>query len=305
MSVELDLDPAELRRFIAVAEERSFRRAAERLGMAQPPLSRAIAQLEGKLGTRLLNRTTRQVSLTPAGVVLLDQARHVLDAVAAAARRTARAGQPRAHLAVALKPGNGGRLLRRLVDLHERSGSQLRIEVLVSGWGEQAAMLADGRADVAFLRGPITAPGIDAEPLFTEPRCVALAAAHPLAGRRVLHREDLARDPVPVWPAASAELAAYRAAADRADDAPRGPVVRDASQLLEAVALGQGVAFVPASSASLYARRDVKYVRMAGISASTLYVAWPDTCRSKEVARFVRLAVEVASSLGGDAAALA
>ncbi|WP_437307098.1 LysR family transcriptional regulator [Sorangium sp. So ce388] len=305
MPVDVDLEPTELRRFIAVAEERSFRRAAARLGMAQPPLSRSIAQLEAKLRTRLLLRTTRQVSLTPAGVVLLEQARHVLDAVAAAARRTARAGLPRAHLAVALKPGNGGRLLRRLVEHYDRSGSQVRVEVLVSGWGEQTAMLADGRADVALLRGPITTPGIDAEPLFTEPRCVALAATHPLAGRRVLHREDLARDPVPVWPAASPELAAYRAAVDRNDDAARGPVVHDASQLLEAVALGQGIAFVPASSATLYARHDVKYVTMAGISASTLYVAWADTCRSRDVAHFVRLAVEVASSLGGNAAELA
>ncbi|MGW7367777.1 LysR family transcriptional regulator, partial [Streptomyces sp. NPDC054841] len=69
-----ELEVRELRYFIAVAEELNFSRAAQRLGMAQPPLSKAIAQMESRLGVRLLERTTRQVRLTNAGQVLLDQA---------------------------------------------------------------------------------------------------------------------------------------------------------------------------------------------------------------------------------------
>jgi DNA-binding transcriptional LysR family regulator len=87
-----DLEVRQLRYFVAVAEELHFGRAAGRLGMAQPPLSRAIRDLERQLGVTLLERTTRQVRLTAAGEVLLRDARTALDAVTAAARRAREAG---------------------------------------------------------------------------------------------------------------------------------------------------------------------------------------------------------------------
>ncbi|MDQ3783866.1 MAG: LysR family transcriptional regulator, partial [Actinomycetota bacterium] len=86
-----DLEVRELRYFVAVAEELNFSRAAGRLGMAQPPLSRAISQLEKRLGVQLFERSNRKVTLTAAGLTLLDEARSALDAMSAAARRTRRA----------------------------------------------------------------------------------------------------------------------------------------------------------------------------------------------------------------------
>lgn len=306
---EVDLELVELRRFVAIAEALSFRGAAERLGVAQPSLSRTVAEVERKLGTRILERTTRHVSLTPAGAVLLEQSRVVLNAVAAAARRTTRAGARQRRLVLAIKPGVGVRTLQRLVARFERQSAGPKVTVRIGGWGEPAAMLADGRADVALLHGPLTTPGLDAEPLFSEPRLVALAADHPLAKKRSVRRMDLATEAVPVWPPASPLLAAYRAAVDGIEGGlervPAGPPVHDVSQLLEAVALGQGVAFVPASTARLHRRRDVAYIRVTDISPITVYVAWAETCRSKDVARFVRLAIEVASELGSKAAELA
>ncbi len=94
------METRELRYFVAVAEELHFGRAAERLGIAQPPLSRAISQLERRLGTTLLERTSRSVALTPAGEVLLSEGRAALDAVAAAERRTRRRA--------AVRPGGAG-----------------------------------------------------------------------------------------------------------------------------------------------------------------------------------------------------
>jgi DNA-binding transcriptional LysR family regulator len=100
-----DVELRELRYFIAVAEELNFTRAAARLGLAQPPLSAAIAKLERKLGVRLLERTSRRVSLNPAGAALLEQGRFAVEAVGAAVERARRAGTQPSRLIVAVKPG--------------------------------------------------------------------------------------------------------------------------------------------------------------------------------------------------------
>src|SRR5690242_16173939 len=112
-----ELETRQLRYFVAVAEELHFGRAAGRLGIAQPPLSKAIRDLERQLGVQLLTRTTRQVKLTPAGQTLLADARDVLAAAAAAARRARRAGHQepalhdgRADVALVLTPFDKRRL---------------------------------------------------------------------------------------------------------------------------------------------------------------------------------------------------
>jgi DNA-binding transcriptional LysR family regulator len=124
-----------------------------------------------------------------------------------------------------------------------------------------------------------------------------LPSFHPLAERGRLKRQDLRDDPVPRWLKASRELAAFRAGVDHlGPDAkiPDGPPVTNIVQLLESVALGEGVAFLPASAADLYRRRDVVYVPVSDISPSHVAVAWPEASRSKATAAFVRAAVEAA-----------
>src|SRR6202162_3140017 len=102
-----EVEVRELRYFVAVAEELNFTRAATRLGMAQPPLSAAIGKLERKLGVTLLERTSRRVTLTAAGAVLLEQGRIAVEAAAAAAERARRTGTQPDRLTVAVKPGAG------------------------------------------------------------------------------------------------------------------------------------------------------------------------------------------------------
>src|SRR5690349_11195619 len=99
------LETRDLRYFVAVAEELHFGRAADRLGIAQPPLSRAIRQIERRVGVPLLTRTSRHVALTPAGEVLLHEARKALDAVLAAGVRARRAGAAERRLVLVMKPG--------------------------------------------------------------------------------------------------------------------------------------------------------------------------------------------------------
>jgi DNA-binding transcriptional LysR family regulator len=106
------IDLESIRKFIVVAEELNFTRAAARLGMAQPPLSAAIGKLERKLGVTLLERTSRRVTLTPAGAVLLEQGRIAVEAAGAAAERARRQATQPGRLTVAVKPGTGTGLIK-------------------------------------------------------------------------------------------------------------------------------------------------------------------------------------------------
>ncbi|MBN6057880.1 LysR family transcriptional regulator, partial [Nonomuraea sp. RK-328] len=332
------LDVRDLRYFRAVAEERNFTRAAERLGIAQPPLSRAIGQLERRLGARLLDRSTRQVTPTAAGLVLLEEAVRVLDAVSAAARRTRRAARAAPTVVVTAKPGVATDLLRRVARAYASQPDTARVEIAVSGYGEQGGMVRDGRADVALLGTGEDCHGLDLEPLTSEPRVAALPAGHALAARAVLSCRELAGLPFPHCPVLPLHADAYWSGRDVGEAgvpdeawtearAPRrpltaepgppagtvavgatgsvpgrdpvpgapGPVVRDSSQLLEAVALGQAVALIPASLAERNRRDDIAYRPVRDASPYTLAVAWQSGSRSPSIARFVRTAIEVAS----------
>jgi DNA-binding transcriptional LysR family regulator len=311
-----EVEVRELRYFLAVAEELNFSRAAQRLGMAQPPLSKAISQLESRLGVRLLERTTRQVSLTVAGQVLLENGRAALEAVFAATRRAQRAGQPEPRLAVAVKSGSDGGLLRDIIAAYQAPGLP-PVHVLVGSWGQPEALLREGRADAALLRSPFNRRGIEVEELLSEPRVAALPAGHRLAGRTRLRRADLAAEPLPRWADADQATAAYWAGRDPGsagtawpaegppDPGMAGPLVSDLTQLLEVVALGQAVAFLPASTARRNPRGDVIYRPVADLSPSIVAVSWPDGCRSQAVAAFVAAATDVATHDPDSVAALA
>jgi LysR family transcriptional regulator, benzoate and cis,cis-muconate-responsive activator of ben and cat genes len=277
------MEVRELAYFRAVAEELNFSRAAARLGIAQPPLSRAISQLERRLGVRLFERDTRQVSLTEAGEVLLVEAAHVLDAVAAATHRTQRAGRS---LVVTAKPGIATTLLREIVAAYRGP-----LDVLVSGYGEQVGLIHTGRADAALIGSPCRARhdhGLDAEPLTTEKRMAALPAGHPLAARQTLALADLAGQPLPRWRHERFDERDYWPS-----PAP-GPEVADASQLLEVVALGQAVALVPVSLADANPRADLVYRPVTDTTPYLISVIWPAGSHRKDLAAFVRTAVEVA-----------
>ncbi|WP_033324426.1 LysR family transcriptional regulator [Streptomyces yerevanensis] len=303
-----DIEARELRYFVAVAEELNFSRAADRLGIAQPPLSKAVRRLEEKLGVRLLERTTRRVALTPAGTVLLRHGQSALEAISAAAQRAVRAGMEQIELVVAVKAGSGVDLLKRILGVYREGTGVPPAKVVVSGWGGPAALLRNGKADTALIRTPFDGRGLELEPLSTEPRYAVLAADHPLASRTRLRRADLADDPKPCWAGADPVTNAYWHGLDPESlatewpdlsdpaTAPEGPQVQDITQLLEVVALGQAVAFLPASLTERYSRSDVVYRPVSDLSPSTVAVAWPAGSRDRAVAAFVRSALAVVSA---------
>lgn len=281
------MEVRELTYFRAVAEELNFSRAAARLGIAQPPLSRAISQLERRLGVRLFDRDTRQVTLTEAGTVLLVEAAHVLDAVAAATHRTRRAGSS---LVVTAKPGVASSLLREVVAAYPGSA-----EVLVSGLGEQVDLVRTGRADAALVGSPHRRSdrhGLDSEPLAAESRVAALPAGHALASRTTLTVADLAGYPMPRLRQTEPDDRDYWTG--QFVPVP-GPVVSDGSQLLEVVALGQAVALIPASLATSNPREDLTYLPVTDADPYVVSIIWPAGSRDRALAAFVRTAVEVAA----------
>ncbi|MEU9963594.1 LysR family transcriptional regulator [Streptomyces malaysiensis] len=279
----------ELRYFCAVAEELNITRAAERLGMAQPPLSRAMRQLERRLGVDLFDRTGRGLALTQAGEILLKEATGVLGALAAAVRRTQHAGLSGRRLVVTAKPGVATQLLLRICERFRADPDAPELRVLVSGFGQQADMVRDGRADLA-IAACVDSHDLDTELLRTEPRVAALAVGHKLAEREVLSSADLLTEPAPRWSDPKVVDRDYWLGnPDRPAD---GPTVRDSAQLLDVVAFGQAVALVPASLAAMNVRPDVTYRPVPDVAPYQTLALWPAGSRSPWIARFVQTALE-------------
>lgn len=239
-----------LRYFAAVAEERHFGRAAERLHMAQPPLSQAIRQLEADLGVELLHRTTRRVELTEAGRAYLVRARAVLaevDAAAQEARRVA-AGSV-GHLTIgcvgsatySLIPALSRRLATELpgVDLSFRG------EMLAP---DQVEALRSGAIDLALLRPPVADRSLAVTPLRRDRLVVALPTEHPLASRRQVRAAELEGADLIVH-SADRRSVMHDVVLRLLRDAGVEPHVRhevgETSTVVTLVAGGRGVAVVP------------------------------------------------------------
>lgn len=278
------METRELRYFVAVAEEAHVGRAAERLGMAQPPLSRAIAQLERRLGVELFVRGPRGVTLTPAGEVLLEEGRAALAAVEAAERRTQRAGRPagRASLVLAAKAGASSELMAKLLDAYAAEPDAVDVEVVLSAPGHQALMLRDGRADVAILHRPFDdVRGFDVDELLVEDQVLVLPGGHPLSTRAsltVAEATSIEGLPLPRWPRLDGSY----------PDGP-GPELRDLTQVLQLVRLGRTALVVP-DSVRANLRDGLAVVPLSDAPAVTTVIAWPPHSRSAAVAGLVRTA---------------
>ncbi|AMW11832.1 LysR family transcriptional regulator [Streptomyces qaidamensis] len=284
------METRELRYFVAVAEELHFGRAAQRLGIAQPPLSRAIGRLERRLKAVLLERSSRAVTLTEAGAVLLREARAALEAVEAAERRTRRAAHApsgQAGVVLVTKAGASSELLAKLLDAHAAEPDAAGVELLLCGMGEQGPMLRDGRADVALLHLPFdTTSGLDTEELCREGQVAILPAGHPLAGRPHLRTADvtgLPDLPMPRWPGP-----------DGTYPAGPGPRARDHAQLLQLIALGRACWIAP-ESCRTQLRDGLAAVPVPDAPTVTTVIAWPPHSRSRAVADLVRTAIRVSS----------
>ena len=279
------METRELRYFVAVAEELHFGRAAERLSIAQPPLSRAVQQLERRLGVTLLNRGSRGVSLTSAGSVLLREARAALEAVEAAERRTVRAAGDRPQIVLATKAGAANELLAKLLHAYGAEPDAVHVEVLICGPGEQETFLRDGRADVALLHTPFdSVVGLDVEELVAESQVLVLPAGHPLTRRphvTLAEAVDVPDLPSARWPHGDGTY----------PDGP-GPKVRDHTQLLQLVSLSRTCVVLP-ESVLAHLADDLVAIPVLDAPRVTTLIAWPPHSRSRAVADLVRTATRL------------
>ncbi|WP_372345179.1 LysR family transcriptional regulator [Streptomyces sp. KL116D] len=279
----MDVHGRDLRYFTAVADELNFTRAAERLYVSQPALSKQIRMLEKQLGAELFVRDRRSVRLTAVGEALLPHARGVLAAWQAAetAVEEARAAE-RDTLVVGMSTSPGRGLLPALRTRLMSGHPAARPVLHQVNWADPTAGLADGSTDVAFVWLPLP----DGERYRTvvvasEPRLVALPPGHPLTARAAADPEgavdfsDLADEPFLALPPEAGPLRDYWLALDaREGRAPRiGGVVASAEETHEAVANGQGVVLLATGNAPLIVRDEVTAVPVRGITPSRLAVA--------------------------------
>ncbi|MDD3445807.1 MAG: LysR family transcriptional regulator [Zavarzinia sp.] len=182
MSVLPELDPRLLRAFVVVAQELHFSRAAERLGIAQPPLSQQIRRLEDKIGYPLFRRGTRRVELTEAGRVLLDVANTLFEQMTYGVNAVRRAGRGEVgRLRIGFPTSLALSVIPGAVRRYREQYPEVVLELHELATARQVEALHGGTIDVGFLREPLSHPTFGLETLYAEPILVAIGRDHMLA----------------------------------------------------------------------------------------------------------------------------
>jgi DNA-binding transcriptional LysR family regulator len=301
----MDVHGRDLRYFVAVAEELHFTRAAERLFISQPALSKQIRMLERQLGAPLFDRGSDGVRLTPVGEALLPHARQVLAAWDLGLTEAEQAKSRQRATVVVGMPSRIGRdgllpaIRSRFTALHP----EVTVQLQQIRWDDPTAGLTDGTADVAFTWLPLPGPGryrwiVVAE----EERLVAMPDSHPLASRDVIDVADLLDEPFLALPASAGPLRDFGLLLEyRSGRPPRiGAEIASSHETYEALVDGRGICLVPAVDAPLLTLGDVTTRPVRGISPSRLALAWrADDTRPLilDYARAYRQATREASQL--------
>ncbi|WP_327713423.1 LysR family transcriptional regulator [Streptomyces sp. NBC_00464] len=280
-----------LRAFLAVADEASITRAAARLRLTQPAVSRTLAALESRLGIRLVDRSTHHLELTPEGVAFRDKAAAAVAAFDEALdpgglrRRPIRLGHAWSAFGRYTTP-----LLRNWQERHPQTPLELR------RIDDRTAGLTRGEVDAALLRGPVEAPGLVTEVLYEEERVAAVAADGPLASRTTLRLADLATGTVvlntvsgtttpELWPPDARPAATL--------------TVANTDDWLAAIAAGRGTGVSAASTAGMHPHAGVAYRPLVDAPALPVLLARRDAPGHPALADLASLAREIVARDGG------
>lgn len=189
----------QLRYFIVLSEELHFNRAAKRLHLSQPPLTRQIRQLEEELGVELLYRTTRKVELTDAGQTFANEARQIIARVAHASGLAAQANRGVVgQLVVGYTPARAS-IVARTVKAFGKRYPNVRISLRDMS-GQNIQLIRDGRIDAGFVALPVDKSGLVVETLLQERYLVAMPKNHRLAVRKTISIREVAKEPNLIFP---------------------------------------------------------------------------------------------------------
>ncbi|MFC8230219.1 LysR family transcriptional regulator [Streptomyces sp. NPDC057287] len=281
-----DVEIRQVHYFVAVAEEGNFTRAAQRLAMTQPALSRAILALERTMGATLLLRTPKGVTLTAAGHAMLDEGRSLLAQAGNVSSRVRRAGEQQASVTVS-GPGCDAALLDGMVRSYNEADPAHPARTVVGTVDDQLDRLRSGQADIALWRAPLRDHGLHGVVLRREAVCVLVGASHPLAGRDSLRIADLAGEPLLRWLGPGPQVGDPGLWPDGLPGTP-GPQVSDGLQMLAVVRLGQAVALAALPSDGAGAPEGTVGIRLEDGPAVPLRLVWPKERTTPGIRRFVR-----------------
>jgi DNA-binding transcriptional LysR family regulator len=272
-----------LRYFVAVAEELHFGRAAARLHMSQPPLSRAIRQLETDVGATLLHRSAAGVALTPAGAALLDEARTLLDQADRVRVRVAAAAGA-AIITVGILGDSTDPGATRLAAAYRQRRPGVEIRIRETDLADPTCGLRAGLVDVALTRGPFDETGLRVHELRADPVGAVLRADDPLAGRDRLKLADLAGRRWFQFPAGTDPIwQSYWNGGEPRE----GPVVRAVQECLQAVLWNGTVGMTPLGHAP---SDQLAVIPLIDMAPSRVVVAWNEDDANPMIRSFVQIA---------------
>jgi DNA-binding transcriptional LysR family regulator len=245
-----DIELRHLRYFVAVAEELHFGRAALRLHLAQPPLSQQIRKLEEILGYPLFLRTSRAVKLTSSGEVFLERAKRTLRNVQEDMEEARSVGRGEEGF---LRVGFIGSAmltpLPAMLGRYRRLYPKVNLQLHESYTSLVVQKLMKGELDAGFLRDGGRVPGLEVEPLFSEPFIAVLPKKHPLAKHKTISAKDLRDEPFVFFAPAAGTLAYEKPVSLCEEHGYRPNVVQEAPQwltIMRLVGAGLGVTIAPA-----------------------------------------------------------
>lgn len=287
------MDVRQLRYFLAVAAERNFSRAAERLHMAQPPLSRQIQQIEQEVGARLFDRESRPMELTPAGRLFYEQAMQVtrrMDEMNERMRAFVTSNRPR--FVLGFVPSVLYARLPDIIRSFRRAEPDVELSLIEMMSVEQVAALKEGRIDVGFGRVRFDDPALSREVLRDETLVAALPLGHRLLdGERPIDLADLSDEAVIVYPREPRPSYADQVLSLLRDQGTRPQAIHEVRELQTAlglVAAEDGICIVPASVHSM-GRRDIVFRDLKQRATSPIIISHRHNDRSPHLMSLIEV----------------
>lgn len=262
------MDIRALEVLIALSEELHFGRTADRLGMSQSTVSEHLRRLEKRVGHALFDRTSRRVTLTQTGEILVHRLRDPVRAIRMAMREAERDGlEAKESLRIGFLGGGFYELYRPLVELYKAEVPHIRLEFVELNYDTQFTAILNGDVDIGFCRLPVGLPGLEAGPIvMSDPRVVCISTNHRLAGRTHIDAEELCGETIlrVLSSNTGVKWAEYHFPLMTPERNPLkpGPIIRTVREGIAAVVADQGVFFLTKRAVQYYATPRVTYVEV-------------------------------------------